>query len=85
MRKRGADVSRGGRVILDVFFSCIAIESSFMKKSSSGSRQDSTVITPGGPKPSSKVHTIRPGERLQVSPDGTYQIVPDPDKKDKKN
>jgi hypothetical protein len=85
MRKHGADISRVGSVILGVFFSCIAIESNFMKKNGSEPSRDSTVITPGGPKPSSKVHTIKPGERLQVDPDGVYRIVPDPDKPDKQD
>jgi hypothetical protein len=39
--------------------------------------KDAVVITPGGPKPADKVRTIKPGEHLQVNPDGTYSIVPD--------
>jgi hypothetical protein len=48
-----------------------------MGKGTRKSGKDAVVITPGGPKPADKVRTIKPGEHLQVNPDGTYSIVPD--------
>ena len=64
-------------VILGVLCSFLTMESRAMSKDGEKSREDSFIITPGGPKSPDKVHTVKPGERLQVNPDGTYSIVPD--------
>jgi hypothetical protein len=74
-------------LIFGVLMSCLAAESRTMGKNRDDTDKDDTdkdeiIIVPGGPRPRSKVHTIEPGEHLQINPDGTYSIVPDRQKGD---
>jgi hypothetical protein len=38
--------------------------------------RDDPVITPGGPRPRSQVHHVRPDEVVRRNDDGSYSIVP---------
>jgi hypothetical protein len=76
-RRSARMVVRVNLVFLGFLCSFLVMESRVMSKDSGKSSEDPLVITPGGPKPRDKVHTIKPGEHLQVNPDGTYSIVKD--------
>ena len=42
------------------------------------------VLTPGGRRPKSSVHEVRPNEVVRVGKDGTYEIISDRLQKEKK-